>query len=178
MESRIKGTDRMLRLVTPDLRVESVLDLSIQRLRGLGLDALLLDIDCTLKNYTSETPKPEVLEWLRCLRADGFALCLISNGRGGRLRGLAETLQLPLICEACKPLPFGCRRALRQLGADPRRTAMIGDQIFADVMAGRLAGVTTILVRPLQPEEEPWFTRLKRPFERVLLRRMDRADGK
>ena len=47
---------------------------------------------------------------------------------------------------------------------------MVGDQIFADVMAGRLAGLTTILVRPIQPNEEPWFARMKRPLERVVMK--------
>jgi predicted HAD superfamily phosphohydrolase YqeG len=46
---------------------------------------------------------------------------------------------------------------------------MVGDQVFADVVAGRLAGLRTILVRPTSPDE-PWFTQLKRPFERQLLR--------
>ena len=39
---------------------------------------------------------------------------------------------------------------------------MVGDQLFADILAGRLAGLTTFLVEPIHPEEEPWFTRLKR----------------
>jgi predicted HAD superfamily phosphohydrolase YqeG len=49
---------------------------------------------------------------------------------------------------------------------------MVGDQLFADVMAGRLAGVHSILVTPIHPEEEPWFTRLKRLPERLMLRRV------
>ena len=49
---------------------------------------------------------------------------------------------------------------------------MVGDQIFADVMAGRLAGIRSILVDPIHPEEEPWFTRLKRLPERFVLRRL------
>jgi uncharacterized protein len=108
------------------------------------------------------------------LRAEGFALCLVSNGRQARIRRLAEGLGLPFIAKACKPLPFRCRRALRRLGAVRARTAMVGDQIFADVMAGRLAGLYTILVRPIHPEEEPWWTRLKRPVERWVLNRLDR----
>ena len=48
---------------------------------------------------------------------------------------------------------------------------MVGDQVFADILAGRLAGLKTILVDPIHPEEEPWFTRLKRPPERWVLRR-------
>jgi predicted HAD superfamily phosphohydrolase YqeG len=67
-----------------------------------------------------------------------------------------------------------CKAAIRRLAFDPRTTAMVGDQIFADVMAGRLAGIRCILVRPIHPEEEPWFTRLKRPWERIVLARIDR----
>ena len=28
---------------------------------------------------------------------------------------------------------------------------MVGDQLFADIMAGRLAGIRTILVKPMHP---------------------------
>jgi HAD superfamily phosphatase (TIGR01668 family) len=147
------------------------LDLDTQQLRHLGLDALLLDVDCTLKTYRAEEVPPEVVDWLGQLRRDGIGLCLISNGRGGRIGRVAEQLDLPFVAKACKPFPFGCRRALRKMGFERGRTAMVGDQLFADVMAGRLTGLYTILVRPLHPEQEPWFTRMKRPLERRLLRK-------
>ena len=85
---------------------------------------------------------------------------------------LAAKLGLPFVSQACKPLPFGCRRAMRLLGFRSRHTGVVGDQLFADVMAARMAGLASILVRPIHPEEEPWFTRMKRPLERVLLRHM------
>jgi predicted HAD superfamily phosphohydrolase YqeG len=37
-----------------------------------------------------------------------------------------------------------------------------------------LAGIRTILVTPIHPEDEPWFTRLKRRPERFLLSRLKR----
>ena len=49
------------------------------------------------------------------------------------------------------------------------RVAIAGDQVFADVMAGQLSGLYTILVKPLSLDE-PWFTRLKRPLESLTLR--------
>lgn len=165
----------MLRLFTPHLRIESVLDLDVPRLRDLGLDSLLLDIDCTLKRYGEESLSPEILAWLNTLRAAGVGVCLVSNGRPRRIGRVAAPLDLPFVCKAFKPLPFRCRGAVRRMEFDPRRTAMVGDQIFADVMAGRLAGLRTILVRPIHPEEEPWFTRLKRPLERWVLRRLDKS---
>ena len=160
----------MLRCLTPDLRVQSVLDLGVDRLRALGLEAVLLDADCTLKSYSTSVCTPEVAAWVRGLKDAGLRVCLVSNGRGRRIGRFAASLEVPHVAGACKPLPRGVRAAMQKLGATPRQTVMIGDQLFADVMAGRLAGVYTVLVRPIHPEQEPWFTRLKRRPEALLLR--------
>jgi uncharacterized protein len=160
-----------LKPFTPDWYIESVVQLDVAWLRAVGLDALLLDVDCTLKRYPDTELLPDVARWLEQLRAAGIGLCLVSNGRGGRIGRLANRYGLPFVAMAVKPLPFGCRRAVRQHGFDRRRTAMVGDQLLADIVAGNLAGVKTILVRAIHPEDEPWFTQLKRPLERWLLGR-------
>ncbi len=167
----------MLRLIAPHLRVESVLELGAERLAELGLDALLLDVDCTLKNYLADDVTPDVSAWIEQLRSAGIGMCLVSNGGGKRIRRLAEKLDLPFVAKACKPFPFGTTAALKKMNFPPARTAMVGDQLFADIMAGRLAGLTCILVRPIHPEEEPWFTRLKRPLERRLLDTKRKAES-
>ena len=161
----------MRRLLTPHYRVCSVLELTPQRLRELGVESLLLDADCTLKRYGGQQCAQGVAPWLDALREAGFGLCLVSNGFGDRIGQFAQTLGLPFVAKALKPLPIGCRRAMRKMGFCPRTTAMVGDQLFADILAGRLAGITTFLVEPIHPEEEPWFTRLKRGPERWLLRK-------
>jgi HAD superfamily phosphatase (TIGR01668 family) len=165
----------MLSFIAPHHRIGSVCELSLDRLRELGLDALLLDVDSTLKRYSQEHFEPGVLEWLDEIRQGGIALCLLSNGMGSRIGRVAEQLQLPFVAKACKPLPRGCHKAMRMIGASPGRTAMVGDQLFADIIAGRLAGLTSILVRPIHPEEEHWFTRMKRPAEQLLLGWMKRG---
>ena len=163
----------MLSLFTPHIRLESICELSPERLGELGLRALLLDVDCTLTRYHQRELSPEVAAWLEELRAAGIRLCLISNGLGPRIQAFAAQIGLPCIAKAMKPLPGGVSRRIRILGADRAETAIVGDQVFADVMAGRLAGVRSILVRPIHPEEEPWFTRLKRFPERLVLSRLD-----
>jgi uncharacterized protein len=160
---------QMLSFVAPHLHLTSVLELGTTRLLQLGLRGLLLDVDCTLKDYGAAEFSPAVREWVQGLRAEGLRLCLLSNGRPRRIGKLARQLGLPFVAQAFKPLPWGCLRALRMLELTPCHTAMVGDQLFADVLAGRLAGLFTILVRPTSPRE-PWFTRIKRPFERRLLR--------
>jgi len=125
----------MLQILVPHLRVESVLELDVERLREMGLDALLLDVDCTLKSYRSESPSAEISTWLRGLQTAGIGLCLVSNGLGRRIERLAARLDVPFVAKAAKPFPFGIRAALRKTGFDPQRTAMVGDQLFADVIA-------------------------------------------
>ncbi len=164
----------MFRLLVPELRVESIQDLPPDRLRQMGVDAVLVDVDGTLKNYRAASLPAQAVAWIESLCAAGLGVCLVSNGLTGRIRLAAQNLDIPFVPKALKPLPFECRRVVRRLGFEPRRTAMVGDQIFADVLAGRLAGLRTILVRPIHPEEEPWFTRMKRPAERLVLRWLDR----
>ncbi|MCE5268750.1 MAG: YqeG family HAD IIIA-type phosphatase [Planctomycetaceae bacterium] len=159
----------MFHLLTPHYRVHRAWELTPEQLRQWGIRALLMDVDCTLTRYRQPEAMPEVVAWIDQLRDAGVRMCLVSNGMSGRIRRFAERLSLPCVSNALKPLPRGVRDALHQLGSLPAETAIIGDQLFADVMAGRLAGVRSILVEPIHPEEEPWYTRLKRFPERLVL---------
>ena len=162
----------MPRIFRPRHCVDTVTDLTVDRLRELNIDALLLDVDCTLKRYPETHISEEVARWLATLQQAGIGLCLVSNGRGPRIERFAAGVGLPFIAKACKPFPRGLKRALREHGFDRERTAMVGDQLLADIVAGNLAGLTTVFVRPIHPEEEQWFTRVKRPPERWLMRAM------
>ena len=153
----------------PDLQLKSVTELTPTLLAEHDLRSLLLDVDCTLKSYQSETVSDAILAWLDEMRKIGIGMCIVSNGKSKRIERFADSVQLPFVCIAMKPLPFGCQRAVRQMNFDPKTTAMVGDQVFADLMAGKLAGLFTVLIHPIQPEEEPWFTRIKRPFERLFI---------
>lgn len=162
----------MPRIFRPSHCVEAVTDLTPDRLQELDIDALLLDVDCTLKRYRETQVNEEVGRWLGRLNGFGIGLCLVSNGRGPRIERFAAGVGLPFIAKACKPFPRGLKRALREHGFQRERTAMVGDQLLADIVAGNLAGLTTVFVRPIHPEEEQWFTRIKRPPERLLMRLM------
>src|SRR5260370_4964718 len=95
----------MLRFVTPHLQLKSVLELEIADLQARGLDGLLLDVDCTLKDHHAQDFRPEILDWVGTLRAGGIRLCLLSNGRPARIERLAAPLDLPPVAPALKPPP-------------------------------------------------------------------------
>ena len=147
----------MLKFLRPNLHLESVIDLPAERLRGLRLDALLLDMDNTLKDYRAAEFSPDVKRWIESLKAAGIQMCILSNGKHHRVEPKAAQLGIPFVDNALKPFPFRCRSAVRRLGVPRERTGIVGDQLFADVLTGRLAGLFTILVRPTSGNE-PWFT--------------------
>jgi putative phosphatase len=161
----------MLKLVTPHLQLNSVLEVQPDMIRALGVEGLLLDLDCTLKDYYENSFRPEILAWVEQMRRIEVRMCLLTNGKPQRVEPLARQLGVGCVSFAAKPLARGVRLGVAKLGLDRTRVALIGDQIFADVLAGRLAGVFTILVRPTT-HREPWITHIKRPLERWVLQRL------
>ena len=92
-------------------------------------------------------------------------MIIISNNSAERVRPFAESLGLPFIEKSAKPLPKGFRRACARLGVSPRETAVIGDQIFTDVVGGNLIGARVFLTEPLGPETDG-FIKFKRHLEK------------
>ena len=160
-----------VRLFTPDIYVKRIVDVPVQFLRDRGRKGLLLDMDGTLKDFHDIRVASGVVDWMDTLRSSGIRLCLLSNGRSNRIAKLASDLDVPFVAQAVKPFPFGCRKAVRMLDLPSSEVAFAGDQLLADHLAGRLAGLLTILVRPTS-RQEPWFTKLKRPLESIFTRNL------
>jgi hypothetical protein len=159
-----------MKLLIPHYKIDCVEDITLAWLNEMGVNSLLVDVDCTLKGYRTERVTDEVLQWIEAMREGGIGMCLVSNGLALRIGPFAENLGLPFIAPAGKPLTWGLEKAIQLSEFDPGTTAMVGDQIFSDVMAGRRLGIVTMLVTPINPHEEPWFARWKRPLEKLVIR--------
>ena len=68
-----------------------------------------------------------------------------------------------------KPLPFGFWRALKRLGSERKNTAIVGDQIFTDIVGGNCVGLKTVLLTPIQLETSLRF-RIKRKIESYVIK--------
>ena len=160
----------MLHWFHPNLVLASVAEITPELLRQHGIRSLLLDVDSTLKRYRATEIPPENVRWLASMQEADIPLCILSNGREHRIRPLAEQIAVPFVAPAMKPTPLGCRTAMKSMGFEPKSTAIVGDQVFTDILAGKFSGIFTILVTPIHPEEEHWHTRIKRPLEKWVMR--------
>ena len=52
-----------------------------------------------------------------------------------------------------KPFPFTFNRALRIVKSKTSEAAVIGDQVFMDILGGNLSKIYTILVKPISKEK-------------------------
>lgn len=161
-------------MLEPDLHVASVADVDLAWLLERGVRGVLVDVDDTLVPGDDGPVSPEALAWIERLRAAGLSVAILSNGTPGRVAALGERLGLPAFGMAGKPFGFAFRRALAATGTTPATTAMIGDQLFTDVLGARWAGLTSVLVAPLTPGRHT-HTRVARRLERWVLAGGDRA---
>lgn len=164
-------------LLRPDDVIDHVTQITPEFLAARGLRGLLLDLDNTLVPYGSYDEVGEMVRWAAELRGAGIRLYLLSNATGRRAAFWLSRLGFAGVGMAGKPNPRAYRRALSTLDLAPAQVAMVGDQLFTDVLGGNLAGLHTVLVRPLASNALP-HTRAARTLERAVLKRYGHEWGR
>lgn len=156
----------------PDLYYSSVHAIDLDALSREGIRVLLLDLDNTLLPRDTNVVPDELKTWAAGLRSRGFSVCLVSNNWHERVHHVASELGFDLVDKAVKPLPFAFLAALRHARARCNEAAVVGDQLFTDILGGRLLGMRTVLVSPLSATDLPHTLMLRR-LEALVLK--DRA---
>ena len=135
---------------------DNIYELTGQDLERRGIRLLLADLDNTLVPYGVPLPDEKLKAWRDGLAEHGVTLFILSNNRHeSRPRIFAEGLKVPYIGHAGKPKTASFFQAMEQMGVTPAQTAIVGDQVFTDVLGGNRAGVATILVKPIRLAGNP-----------------------
>lgn len=145
-------------------------------LQGLGVRAVLADIDNTLAPYEQAVPDERILNWVESLRAAGICLAFISNNDRERVETFNAPIGVPAYPKAGKPGGKYIRCAMAELGVTPQETVFLGDQLLTDALAGNRQGLRTIIVPPIK-DKTTLFFRFKRLCERPTVRRFKRKNG-
>ncbi len=155
-------------MLGPDRYVTRLTDLPHEVLEEMGFCGLIVDLDNTLLGFRQTELCGDHLAWMERAHDRGFKMVMVSNNFTERVTGIARQLRIPCIPNALKPLPFGVMRAVRMLDLPRERIAVVGDQLFTDVLSGKLCRLYTILTEPIEAKDFP-ITRVFRFFERLLL---------
>ena len=151
-------------MIYPNDYFEKIDKITIEYLKKNDIKALILDMDNTLINQNSEMPE-NVLKWAKEIRGQGVKLIIASNSnRKNKLDKISNLLGIEYILFAKKPLKSGLMKAVKLLGENVNNIAVVGDQIFTDIIGGNRCKMYTILVDAIE-EKDFWYTAWKRPIE-------------
>ena len=133
----------------PDYIFPRLTDLSPAFLQQRGITLLLMDFDNTMLPYTTNVPTQELLDWLEGMKAAGITLCIVSNSHKARVPAFSDAYDVSCVIRAAKPGTRGIREAMERFGAKQSETALVGDQIYTDVLGAKRAGVTALIVKSI-----------------------------
>lgn len=137
------------KLPVPNRAAADIFEVTPESLSERKITLLLMDLDNTLAPYSTDTASPELKAWIGAMKAAGIEPFLFSNNKGDRPEIFAKQLNVEFVKLARKPKQGTLREVLAKKEAEPCRTAIIGDQIYTDVLCGSMGGLYTIVVRPI-----------------------------
>ena len=140
-------------LLKPDIKLHGITDITVELLNKFNIKALLLDVDNTMSTHHGTVLTDGLPEWISYMQQSGIKLMVLSNSKKQRIAPFAKRIGLPFISLGCKPLPTGYIRGVKALGEKRKNVAIVGDQIFTDVLGGNAVGVKTILLTPIKLED-------------------------
>lgn len=154
----------------PKLYLNNVKEITLELLKKNNIKGLILDIDNTLIDFDKKM-LDGLEEWCNNLKAHNIKMCILSNtNKVHKVKRVAEVLDLEYLYFAHKPNKKGFNKAKEILKLEPKNIAVVGDQIFTDVLGGNRSEMFTILTKPIDTRDI-WLTRIKRPFEKVVVKK-------
>ena len=156
--------------VYPSLYLDSVKNINPTLLKKNNIKGLILDVDNTLIDYYRNLVEGAE-KWCEELKNEGIKCIILSNSNKKRkVEEVAKKLNIDYIMFAKKPLKSGFKRALSKLELKPEEVAVVGDQLFTDVIGAKRMNMFSILVKQVG-EKDIFITKLKRPIENAIIKK-------
>ena len=133
--------------LVPDLIVADIHDITPSLLIDNNIGGVMVDLDNTLACYNEREPGEDIVEWVKSICDSGIKLSIISNNKQERVDRFNAKLGLQFnVARANKPFKRVYVEVARKMGLAHDRIAVVGDQIFTDVLGGNNVGMYTIMI--------------------------------
>lgn len=142
-----------MKFLKPDYMFFRLTEITPEFLNKAGIAALALDVDNTMSTHYGKQPVEGLREWIENMQKSGIKLLVVSNAYEKRVKPFAEDLGLDYQAVSLKPLPFAYIHAARRMNVKLKNMAIVGDQVFTDIIGGSITLCKTILVTPIKPDK-------------------------
>ena len=154
-------------LFRPRYTIDTIYHLNTAELHKMGIKAVFSDLDNTLLAWNEFETAEKMNSFNKKLEHAKIKLVVISNNNAERVGKVLNPYHIDFVAKSQKPLPFAITRKRQSMGLKKEQVMMVGDQLITDIQAGNLAGVESVLVKPLI-ETDKWNTRINRFFEKII----------
>lgn len=162
--------------IYPDLYLDSVKNISAELLKKNNLNGLILDVDNTLIDYDRNLLNGAE-QWCQELKGEGIRCIIVSNSnKKDKIEVVAKKLEIDYIMFAKKPFKSGFKKAAELLELKNEQIAVVGDQLFTDVLGAKRMNMFAILVNPIG-KKDIFITKIKRPIENAIIHRYLKKKG-
>lgn len=163
--------------IYPDLYLDNVKSINATLLKKNNLSGLILDVDNTLIDYYRNM-LDGVEKWCDKIKEEGIKCIILSNSnKKDKVESVAKKLDIEYIMFAKKPFKSGFKKALELLQLEPSQVAVVGDQLFTDVLGAKRMNMFSILVKQVD-EKDIFITKVKRPIENAIMKKYLNERGK
>lgn len=157
----------------PDMYQKSIYHINYEKLKDNGIKCLLFDLDNTCVPTKEKNPNKKLIEKFEKLKDLGFKIIIFSNAGRKRLEPFKKALDVDCSYSSRKPLSGKFNKIIKKFGYDLSETAIIGDQLFTDILGGNKVGIKTILINPMSSYDLP-ITKISRMLERNIMKKMEK----
>lgn len=137
----------------PDVYQKSIYYINYEKLLDDGIKCLLFDLDNTCVPYKIRDVNDRLVELFENLKDMGFKLIIFSNASKKRIAPFKKKLNVDCLARAHKPNKGSFMKVLRLFNYDLSEVAIVGDQLYKDILGGNRVGIKTILVNPMSKDD-------------------------
>lgn len=163
-----KGGSSM-KILTPTYYEDNIYNINLESFKNKGIKLIITDIDNTIVPYGTPEPTDNINKWFKKAKDLGFDICFLSNNDEERISTFNKKLGYFAIYKANKPLPFSYLKCLKEHNVKKEEAIFFGDQLFTDILGANVAGIKSVLVKPIRYDNEGWFICFKRKMELLFL---------
>ena len=160
----------------PDMYQKSIYHIDYEKLLDDGIKCLLFDLDNTCVPYKDTEPNKKLIELFEMLKDMDFKLIIFSNAPKRRIMPFKKKLNVDCLASARKPLKKNFLKILKLFNYELSDVAIIGDQLYKDILGGNKVGITTILVNPMSLDDMILTKLIFRPLERRKFRLLEKKN--
>lgn len=165
-----------MRNILPDTYSKNIYTIPYQKLKNSNIKLLMFDLDNTIISIEKDDIDEDTIDLFQKLKQD-FDVMIVSNSISKKVSDIATKLDIPYNSFSLKPLSLTYKKVHKKYNYKYEEMAMIGDQLYTDILGGKKLNIYTVLVDPIS-SKELIVTKINRLLEKNKMKKVGFEKGK